>query len=143
MPIYRGKTTIQALGGNRVEWKAKFFCNGDGDLEVTAPPSTIVRTIDSGGLPEEWTIEIDCIGEVILEGYDIGFSERTTTTAPVAPFQGTIVCQWENGSRTMVLTRRSFNGAAASEVLGRGETAWLTLWLRNTAVPITYSQEAV
>ena len=24
MPLYKGKTTIQALGGNRIEWKAQF-----------------------------------------------------------------------------------------------------------------------
>ena len=142
MPIYASKTQIQALGGNRIEWKIRFDVDGSGVLLVTAPPALVVRTVDAGGLPEQWTVQVNCPGEVVLEGYDLGFSERTTVAPAVAPFQGTIVGQWEQATRTMVLTRRSFNGAAAPEVLGRGETAWLTLWIRNTDVPITYSQEA-
>ena len=79
MPLYPGKTTIQALGGDRVEWKAKFQVNGSGVLEVTAPPSNVVRIINDAvtGLPIEFSIQIDCIGEVILEGYDWGYSEPT------------------------------------------------------------------
>ncbi len=148
MPLYPGKTTIQALGGDRVEWKAKFEVNGSGVLEVTAPPSNVVRIINDAvtGLPIEFSIQIDCIGEVILEGYDWGYSERTyNPPLPPQPFDGVLVCQWNQATRTMTLQRRTFTpaggGAAEPRAMARGDIAWLTLWLRNTAVPITYSQE--
>ena len=38
MPLYKGKTTIQALGGNRIEWKAQFRVEELGKMLVTAPP---------------------------------------------------------------------------------------------------------
>ena len=132
MPLYKGKTTIQALGGNRIEWKARFTVQQAGEMLVSAPPCNIEILQENGGLPEEWSVQIDAPGEVVLEGYDLAYQD-----ADAANFRGFIACEWNNATRTMVLHRRGWGGGG-NQVLNPGDSALLTLWIRNTAVVLDY-----
>ena len=137
MPIYAGKTTIQALGGDRIEWKARLALETAGTLEVTAPPCRIEILQQAGGLPEEWTVQVDAPGELVLEGYDLDYQDSDPND-----FRGFIACEWNNATSTMTMHRRNWGGGG-SPVLQEGDSALLTLWLRNTAVPTDYGGGAV
>jgi len=132
MPLYKGKTTIQALGGNRIEWKVRFSVQEAGEMLVTAPPCTVDIIQENAGLPEEWSVQIDAPGEVVLEGYDLDYQD-----ADAADFRGFIACEWANDTRTMTLHRRNWGGGG-NQNLNVGDSALLTLWLRNTAIPTDY-----
>ena len=143
MPLYRGKTTIQALGGDRIEWKAKFECReneaGTGyELVVTAPPCEIpiVFCNPTNNLPARWSIQVKSRGEVVLEGYDVAYLDPDP---PV--FRGFVAVQWDQSTATANLGRVNWGGIG-SPVLQPGDSVLLTLWLRNTAIPTDYSLEA-
>ncbi len=140
MPLYRGKTTIQALGGDRIEWKAKFECRenaaGTGsELVVTAPPCEIPTVNWITGLPARWSIKVKARGEVVLEGFDVAYQDPDP---PV--FRGFIAVQWDQESATANLGRVNWGGGGAP-ALAPGDSVLLTLWLRNTAIPTDYSLE--
>ncbi len=134
MPLYKGKTTIQALGGNRIEWKAQFRGEEVSKLLVTAPPCNM-RVGWSGNLPNRWDIQIDAPGPLVLEGYDIGFQD----TAPPLN-RGFVAVTWNEATSTASLFRRNWGGGG-TPVLDIGDSVLLTLWLRNTSVPTVYSKE--
>ena len=134
MPLYKGKTTIQALGGNRIEWKAQFRVEEPSKLLVTAPPCNM-RVGWNGNLPFRWDIQIDAPGPLVLEGYDIGFQD---TEPPVE--RGFVAVSWNEATSTASLIRRNWGGAG-NPVLAIGDSVLLTLWFRNTAVPTVYSKE--
>ena len=140
MPLYKGKTTIQALGGNRIEWKAQFRVEELGKMLVTAPPCNMRVAWAPGPpgvltLPRRWDIQIDAPGPLVLEGYDIGFQD---TEPPVE--RGFVAVAWNEATSTVSLSRRNWGGAG-NPVLAIGDSVLLTLWLRNTAVPTVYSKE--
>ena len=136
MPLYKGKTTIQALGGNRIEWKAQFRVEEPGKLLVTAPPCNMRVGWDAGSqLPERWDVQIDAPGELVLEGYDVGFQD---TEPPL--FRGFVAVAWNEATSTASLVRRNWGGGG-TPVLAVGDSVLLTLWLRNTSIPTVYSKE--
>jgi len=138
MPLYKGKTTIQALGGNRIEWKAQFRVEELGKMLVTAPPCNMRVGWDPGPgltLPNRWDIQIDAPGPLVLEGYDIGFQDA----APPLN-RGFVAVTWDEDTSTASLFRRNWGGAG-TPVLDIGDSVLLTLWFRNTSVPTFYSKE--
>ncbi len=136
MPLYTGKTTIQALGGDRVEWKAQFRVEEERQFLVTAPPCNVrVGWNPAGTLPRQWSVQVDAPGELVLEGYDIGFQDASP---PV--FRGFVAVTWSESTSTATLYRRNWGGAG-NPVLNVGDSVLLTLWFRNTAVPTVYSKE--
>jgi len=144
MPLYRGKTTIQALGGNRIEWKARFECqeNADGtghNLVVTAPPCEVdpamVAWTGAGGVPRRWSIQVRARNQLVLEGFDVAYQDPDP---PV--FRGFVAVQWNSSTNTANIGRVNWGGGGAPS-LQVGDSVLLTLWLRNTSIPITYSKE--
>lgn len=137
MPLYKGKTTIQALGGNRIEWKAQFRVEDLGKMLVTAPPCNMRVGWDgpAPSLPNRWDIQIDAPGPLVLEGYDIGFQD---TEPPLV--RGFVAVSWNEATSTASLIRRNWGGGG-TPVLAIGDSVLLTLWFRNTAVPTVYSKE--
>ena len=136
MPLYNGKTTIQALGGDRLEWKAQFRVEQEGELLVTAPPCNLrVGWNQPETFPQRWSIQVDAPGELVLEGYDVGFQDAAP---PV--FRGFVAVSWNQATSTATLYRRNWGGAG-NPVLNIGDSVLLTLWFRNTSVPTVYSKE--
>ncbi len=146
MPLYRGKTTIQALGGNRIEWKARFECrekaDGSGyELAVTCPPAEVTGVAwappgPNEGLPRRWSIRVDAPGPLVLEGFDVGFEDPDP---PV--FRGFVAVGWDESTSTANIGRVNWGGGG-SPAMQVGDVVLLTLWFRNTSIPIVYSQEA-
>ena len=141
MPIIDNKMDIQALGGDRLEWKAKFesVVDADGNIsfEVTAPPCNVNVEVWNGppnAFPEDWSCQVVGRGEVVLEGYDIAMQDVTP-----GGFRGYIACEWDQATATMYLRRKRWDGGG-SPFLNAGDTALLTLWLRQTDIPTVYSQ---
>lgn len=142
MPIIDNKMQIQALGGNRLEWKAKFESVEDDDgnvsFQVTADNGEFEVTSwnanPANPFPESWSARVVCRGEVVLEGYDVGMQDVTP-----GGFRGYIACEWDQSTSTMYMRRKNWGGGG-TPFLNRGDTAILTLWLRQTDVPIVYSQ---
>ena len=149
MPLYRGKTTIQSLGGDRIEWKARFECrekeDGTGyELAVTCPPAEITNisffpTTPPGpnaGLPRRWAIQVKARGPLVLESYDVGFEDPDP---PV--FRGFVAVGWNEATSTVDIARVNWGGGGAP-AMQVGDVVLLTLWLRNTSIPLVYSQGA-
>jgi len=147
MPLYRGKTTIQSLGGNRIEWKARFECreNADGtgyELAVTCPPAelTSVAWVPPGGpnegLPRRWAIKVKGRGPLVLESFDVGFEDPDP---PV--FRGFVAVGWNEATSTVDIGRVNWGGGGAP-AMQVGDVVFLTLWFRNTSIPLVYSQGA-
>ena len=142
MPIIDNKMDIQALGGNRLEWKVKFESVEDADgnisFEVTGPPCNVEVQLwnpnPPNEFPEDWSCQVVGRGEVVLEGYDIALQDVTP-----GGFRGYIACEWEQDTATMYLRRKNWGGAG-TPFLNAGDTALLTLWLRQTDIPTVYSQ---
>jgi len=136
MPLYTGKTTIESLGGNRIEWKAQFRVEQSGEMLVTAPPCEVNVTSWSGpppgGEPERWNIRVDAPGPLVLEAYDVAFQD---SDPPV--FRGFVACQWDESTSTMFLRRRNWGGGGSPD-LEPGDAVLLTLWFRNTSIPTNY-----
>ena len=135
MPLNTGKTTIQALGGNRIEWKAQFRVEQLGELLVTAPPCTIGAVSWNDSRPARWTMTIDAPGPLVLESFDVGFQDAEP---PVA--RGFIAVSWNEATSTVALSRNNWGGGG-NQRLEVGDSFLLTLWFRNTSVPTVYSKE--
>ena len=113
MPLYKGKTTIQALGGHRIEWKAQFRVEELGKMLVTAPPCNMRVGWDgpAPSLPNRWAIQIDAPGPLVLEGYDIGFQD---TEPPLV--RGFVAVSWNEATSTASLIRRNWGGGGTPDV---------------------------
>ncbi len=135
MPLYKGKTTIQALGGNRIEWKAQFRVEELGQMLVTAPPCTVEVGSWNNSRPARWTLKIDAPGPLVLESFDVGFQDAEP---PVA--RGFIAVEWQESTSTLFISRNNWGGGG-NQRLEIGDSVLLTLWFRNTSVPTVYSKE--
>ena len=135
MPLNTGKTTIQALGGNRIEWKAQFRVEEESKMLVTAPPCTIGNVTWINNRPARWTMQIDAPGPLVLESFDVGFQDAEP---PVA--RGFIAVEWQQSTSTLFISRNNWGGGG-NQNLNIGDSVLLTLWFRNTAVPTVYSKE--